>query len=252
MANSSSSSDMAARLARDRTSRMLRDARARTYDADLLSQNMLRATDSDALLRILGFEILLKCALHVCGAEVGRHHRYNDLWDSLPADARDSILSTANLRMPGHADLSNLQYLLKWYQFIFEKGRYHYELYEDYSAEEQLELETLWASVGAPTDESIVQYHPNELRCLIHGLEQFVEGKIMPDPNDEYQALCRAETEAERHALELSAIIRETMAFEDGAWIGVPTSDVHDDEQAAWQKVEELRRLRRAWVLAQK
>jgi len=71
------------------------------------------------------------------------------------------------------------------------------------------------------------------------------------DPND-YEALCHAEMEAEHRALDISTAIRESMIFEDGAWIGVPTDDHHDAESNAWQRVEELRKKRREWVSGQK
>ena len=72
------------------------------------------------------------------------------------------------------------------------------------------------------------------------------------DPNDEYEALCRAEMEAEHRALDISTAIRESMLFEDGAWIGVPSDEHHDGEAEAWAKVEELRKQRREWVVAKK
>ncbi len=159
----------------DDAARMFKEARGRIHDAALLSQSLSRATDSDAFLRILGFEILLKCALVVGGVKPARNHKYVQLWRELPSDAQASILAGARARMPGHADLSDLDNLLNWYQFVFEKARYHYELYKGYSLEEQHELGELWVSLGSPTEEAIVQYYPSELECLIHGLEQFIE-----------------------------------------------------------------------------
>ena len=117
----------------DDAARMFKEARGRIHDAALLSQSLSRATDSDAFLRILGFEILLKCALVVGGVKPARNHKYVQLWRELPSDAQASILAGARARMPGHADLSDLDNLLNWYQFVFEKARYHYELYKGYS-----------------------------------------------------------------------------------------------------------------------
>jgi hypothetical protein len=77
--------------------------------------------------------------------------------------------------MPGHADLSDVNKLLTWYEFVFVKARYHYELYEGYSRDEMKELGDLWVALGAPTEEAVVQYYPNELACLIHGLDRFLE-----------------------------------------------------------------------------
>jgi hypothetical protein len=80
--------------------------------------------------------------------------------------------------MPAHADLSKLDSLLVWYQFVFERARYHYELYEGYSLEEQRELGKLWEELGAPIEEAVVQYHPNELTCLNHGLRAYIEKRL--------------------------------------------------------------------------
>ena len=161
---------------RDHARRMLAEARGRIHDAELLSRHVARKSDADAQLRILGFEILLKCALMVSGIKPARHHKYIELWRQLPTPTQTAILMAARRRMPGHADLSNLDGLLTWYQFIFERARYHYELYEGYSLQEQRELGELWLALGAPTNEAVVQYHPLELECLISGLEQFIEG----------------------------------------------------------------------------
>ena len=78
----------------------------------------------------------------------------------LPGYVQSEILAVAVQNMPGHIDLSRLEELLRWYQFIFEKARYHYELYEDYTFAEQRELGKYWVSIGAPTEEAVVQYHP--------------------------------------------------------------------------------------------
>jgi hypothetical protein len=123
----------------------------------------------------LGFEILLKCALVSEGIKPARKHKYVELWEQIPDSARAKILSLARSRMPGHADLSDINKLLTWYEFVFVKARYHYELYERYSPEEMRELGDLWMSLGAPTEEAVVQYYPNELTCLIYGLDKFLE-----------------------------------------------------------------------------
>ena len=157
---------------------MYREALDRLNDADLLSQSLKKQSDSDALLRILAFEVLLKCAIHLTGQEPARHHIYTKLWRALPGSVRNEVLDVASNRMPGHSDLSQLDQLLKWYQFIFKKARYHYELYRNYSAAEYGELGRLWEELGAPTHEAVVQYYPVELRCLIDGLKTFIEKRL--------------------------------------------------------------------------
>lgn len=159
----------------DHVQRMLNEARGRIADADLLGELPARHSDSDAFLRILGFEILLKCALFVSGCKPRRSHKYTELWSQLPSDAKSKIVTAAISRMPGHTDFSNLDRLLYWYQFVFERARYHYELYHNYSLEEQRALGELWLALGSPTEEALVQYYPMELTSLIYGLERYIE-----------------------------------------------------------------------------
>lgn len=154
---------------------MFNEAQERLHDADILAQSLDAQSDSQAIIRILAFEVLLKCALLICGQKAKANHNYQKLWLGLPGRAQKEVLLVAAHCMPGHADLSRLEELLGWYQFIFEKARYHYELYEDYTLDEQSELGKFWVSIGAPTNEAVVQYYPSELQCLIAGLSAFVE-----------------------------------------------------------------------------
>ena len=154
---------------------MLREARARIRDADLLSADLGRDSDSDALLRILGFEILLKCALVVTGTLPAHTHNYAKLWSTLPEASRAKIVADASARMPGVAELEDLDQLLKDYQFVFERARYSYEMYEGYSDQDRHDLGELWVALGATMKEAIVAYHPLELECLNYALERFIE-----------------------------------------------------------------------------
>lgn len=157
---------------------MYSEAIDRLGDADILAQSLTARSDSEAILRILAFEVLLKCALVVAGQEPRNSHNYSSLWLGLPVAVREEVLAVANTRMPGHADLSDVGRLLGWYRFIFEKARYHYELYSGYTAHEQSELGALWLSLGAPTEEAVVQYYPLELECFIAGLRAYVERAV--------------------------------------------------------------------------
>lgn len=121
----------------------------RLADADTLSQRV-NASDSSALLKILGFEILLKSALRLFGVTDTWSHDYSKLWGRLPASTQQKLLAEARARMPGHTDFSNLPRLLAWYRFIFERARYHYELYEGYTDGEMAELGRLWGVLAHP------------------------------------------------------------------------------------------------------
>jgi hypothetical protein len=158
--------------------RMFASALARLHDAEILSRNLETASDAPVLLSILGFEILLKCSLILSNAPAAKTHRYVKLWNALPDSGREEILDVANARMPGHADLSEIEKLLNWYQYIFEKVRYPYEMFEGYSLQEEKDLAELWVSLGAPTEEALIQYYPMELACLIAGVRSYVERRV--------------------------------------------------------------------------
>lgn len=158
--------------------RMLTEGIGRVHDAELLSMNLDRRTDSDAQLRILGFEVLIKCALKLCRVEYRNTHAYAKLWAGLPDQARKKILEHAKLRMPGHADFSNLPLVLTAYERIFVNARYGYEAYAGWSHEEVKDYGDYWVELGAPISEADFQYYPNELICLIEALEAFIQAGL--------------------------------------------------------------------------
>lgn len=158
--------------------RMFDEARARINDANILAGSPNTASDSSAVLRILGFEILLKCAIRLSGQSPKPSHVYAKLWLALPGNAQKEILKTAKERSPGHTDFSDLKKLLVHFQFVFEKARYHYELYEGWTPAEMEEFGKLWEELGSPIEEAVVQYHPEELFCLIEGLTVYIEPRL--------------------------------------------------------------------------
>jgi hypothetical protein len=161
-----------------RLARMLEEAQDRRHDADILGSSLATRSDSQAFLRVLAFEVLLKAAVLASGAARAGGHKYTELWDKLPATTQDMILAVARTRMPGNADLSDLGRLFFWYQFVFERARYGYELYDGYTPEEVRELGKYWAELGAPIEEALVQYYPSELECLTEGLIQYVQNAL--------------------------------------------------------------------------
>jgi hypothetical protein len=163
----------------DHAKRMYIEAIRRINDADVLARSVRSQSDSASIIRIIGFEILLKCAIHLSGQKPSNSHNYVKLWAALPGKAQEEILEVANNRMPGHADLSNLDKLFKWYRVVFENARYFYEFYEDYTLEEQKEIGEFWVDIGAPNEDADIQYFPNELVCLIYGLQSYIEPKIL-------------------------------------------------------------------------
>lgn len=163
----------------DHASRMYSEAKARIYDADILTQALDTQSDSGSIIRILGFEVLLKCAALLALGEIPRvGHSYFALWEKLPAEASSEIMLVALACMPGHADLSQMKKLLDGYELVFKKARYYYELYEGCTNEEVREVGERWEANGAKDEDAAVVYYPNELICLIEGLSRFIAARL--------------------------------------------------------------------------
>ncbi len=162
----------------DHAYRMYCSALDRLNDATLLSESAATTSDSAQILCILGFEVLLKCALQLCAVPPTKTHDYYQLWLKLPPTVQSEIMSSAAGRMPGHADLSNLNQLMCAYRHVFEKARYYYEFYEGKTLQEQHEEGVNWEALGAPVDVAKVRYYPMELDCLIHELRIYIESRL--------------------------------------------------------------------------
>lgn len=158
----------------DHVARMLLDAKERLYDADILA-NAVSGGSSSSLLRILALEVLLKAVHYATLGRYQAHHRYVELWRTLPPEVRSQILAVAGDRFAGHACLDDLDALLHDWHSAFMKGRYYYELYEHRSAAEQRKEGEAWLARGAPLDEAQVRYHPLELQALAYGLIAYLE-----------------------------------------------------------------------------
>lgn len=164
----------------DHLRRMQTEARSRLHDAALLSAQLDQRSDSASLLRVLAFEVLLKCAALASGISPNDlkrkySHSYAELWGALPHETIDRILASANERMPGHTDFSNLAGLLKNFETVFKKARYYYEFYEDQTLSQQTAAGNQWISRGAPLEEALIRYHPYELESLVCGLNSYID-----------------------------------------------------------------------------
>jgi hypothetical protein len=162
----------------DHIQRMLVDAKARLNDADILAKSQNCTSDSQALLRILALEVLLKTAQFICNGNYKYNHKYVDFWLELPEYARTQIVEIAELEYPERTDFSDIEKLLRAYEFVFTKARYYFELYKNYTLAEQQELGEYWVEIGAPNDEADVQYFPMELTALTTGIITFIENAI--------------------------------------------------------------------------
>ena len=151
--------------------RMYNEAIARIHDADILSSSNQSTSDSSSILRVLGFEILLKCAIKLCGQSYKSHHEYSKLWKALPGHASKEILSFAKLQSPGHTDFSNLERVLDAYKNVILNA-------SGKSFKEQHDAGLEWEIKGFPINDADVRYYPEELYCLIEALKAYIKPKI--------------------------------------------------------------------------
>jgi hypothetical protein len=142
----------------DHIKRMYKEAYGYIDDAAFLLRNLNTKSDSAALLKILGFEILLKCSLIVSDQIPMKTHNYYKLWLCLPDNARKKIIQNAKSRMHDINDFSNIENLLNNYKFVFERARYYYEFYNDKTLEEQHKNGMVWAERGSPLEEAVVRF----------------------------------------------------------------------------------------------
>ena len=66
--------------------RMLIEARRKIHDAKILAESASSQSDAQALIHIIAFEILLKCAIRLCGEKASSNHNYPKLWLAHPID----------------------------------------------------------------------------------------------------------------------------------------------------------------------
>ncbi len=158
--------------------RMHDEANRRLYDADILSGSLANKSDSGEIIRVLAFEVLLKCVAYISTAVSPKSHRYFEIWRSLPGAARERILILARERIGPYADYGDInrqEALLKDFQFVFEQARYYYELYESATIREQTREGEYWIARGGNLDEAKVRYHPHEMTGLLHGLNGSID-----------------------------------------------------------------------------
>lgn len=162
-------------LRRTRVERMLKEARARAAESDLLSRCVAEQSDGGYLLSLLAFEILLKAAYLVHVGKPKRSHSYAQLFDALPADVQSGLVNSAVERMSTSADYTDIQKLLCVFSRNFISLRYPYEAYECLSSEEYRKLIESWVERGAREKDATFVYHPEELFGLMHAFKQHLQ-----------------------------------------------------------------------------
>lgn len=138
-------------------------------------------SSSGHLLKLLAFEVLLKCVhfFDTNAAKLHGSHDYKLIWSKLSHGCRQAVIDAANQRFPGNGwTEKSMQACLEAWQNNFEQGRYEYEVHQDKSDAEIVRLGKAWEALGAPIDQADFAYYPAELNGMIEGLRAFVEGGI--------------------------------------------------------------------------
>lgn len=154
---------------------MYREALQRLADAETLqgALGIDESTDSHYLLKLLGFELLLKFVYEVTlKNKAAFKHCYQVGFKGLPVDLQDKLLRLAGEWGDPSALPGNHEAVLKDWGENFIALRYPYEKYEHYSQEEYVALGEQWVANGATLAEATFRYHPNELNGFLQALKQ--------------------------------------------------------------------------------
>ncbi|MFM0630755.1 hypothetical protein [Paraburkholderia xenovorans] len=153
---------------------MRRSAQARLRDAQTLqdADPMGERSDSEYLLSLLAFELLLKCLLRMNEiAPSKRGHHYLTLFEQLPAALQSELLDKAMTRIGPPNELKERHvHVLKTWGCNFIRMRYPHEDYEDVTEGEYSEMGDEWAARGSPEDSAVHVYFPNELFGMVEAL----------------------------------------------------------------------------------
>jgi HEPN domain-containing protein len=131
-------------------------------------------------LRLLGFELLLKCLVEAhTGGYPPETHEYQKLFASLPAEVQARVLILARDRIgPSGLDAD-------WVRILSELGRnfvdlrYPYTRYKGLTREQYDRRGTRWIQKGAKIDAAVFRYYPEELVGLLHALNVVCEDTLL-------------------------------------------------------------------------
>ena len=153
---------------------MRESAAARWQDAQTLVQvdPLGDRSDSEVLLSLLAFELLLKCLLHINGIKPsGQGHKYRKLFQQLPWANQSEILDFAIARIGPDSKLSyDYRIVLETLGENFIRLRYPYEAYMHVTEGEYYEMGEDWLSRGAPDEGANRVLYSNELFGLTEAL----------------------------------------------------------------------------------
>ena len=162
-------------LRKSRVDRRVRAAEKYLKDAALLHGALNRASDTAYQIELLAFEILLKATVLAYGGTPTRSHQYRKLFDLLPDLVQSRIIERAANRMGPHANYSDVAGLLTTFTRNFEKLRYDFEDYDEFTDEKYEELGREWLAAGALLESGTFVHRSTELSGFVDALQTELE-----------------------------------------------------------------------------
>jgi len=155
---------------------MRRESEARLVAAQTLTA-ALDTSDSDYLLRLLAFELLLKIAVELAtGSRAPNHHRYDEIFGALPQSTQADILRLAGERVGASALGTDHVAVLNDLGRNFVHLRYPYEKHGHLTEAQYAAVGESWIAQGADDTTADFRYHPEELLGLTTALQKLTNG----------------------------------------------------------------------------
>ncbi len=150
---------------------MLQESERRFASAELL-QAAEDSSDSAYLLRLIGFELLLKVVVEKFTQAVAHGHNYKDLFALLSPQQQADALRIAGERIGPSALATDHDGVLADLGSNFVKLRYPHEKYGHLTQQEYARVGSAWIAAGAKLADADYRYHPEELFGLTFALRQ--------------------------------------------------------------------------------
>lgn len=151
---------------------MLRESASRLHSAEVL-RNAGDESDSAYLLELLGFELLLKIVFELrTGQASPRHHKYAEIFSTLPTLTQEELLRLTGERIGPSALSTDPTAVLTELGNNFIHLRYPYDKYSGKTEEEYQQMGLEWIQQGARNEEAVFRYFPEELFGLTVSVKQ--------------------------------------------------------------------------------
>lgn len=139
-------------------------------------EKLQKVSDSDSgyLLKLLGFELLLKAALYVDKRQEDFSHNYYAVYCTLSKELKEKLIGDAQQASQIFDIKKRIELLLRWYEYNFVRLRYPFQNYENMTEEEYKQYSNLYMELGCPDGEAEFEYYPEELRGLFIALQNYV------------------------------------------------------------------------------